>query len=220
MELKDNVKKNTENGNWFENIRPLIDSYINEKIIPSKYIQQLKEGSLDKKVFGKYTSQDILYCLRYGESFIYTAAKSKVKEHEEFFERGGSRSIEKYPFDLEKNLKRFNLEKETKMNDVCEKYSTHEWNSVHKSYGVGIASLISCYYVYNMVDIYLWKYANKTSDYSFMFYEIYDIKNSTKTIINIANSVAKKNPEKVREMNEALTLSTKYELELWNSAFE
>ena len=136
------------------------------KILETDYVQNLANGSLDKKCFQHFIEQDIIYLNHDAETLMILAKRSGNKRHSDFFNTLAQDSILS-----EKELnKRYSETLEFKLvqtsSPAYKNYMDFLTEQVNNApYPVALASKLPCYWIYTELGKYFLKNINSCNGY-------------------------------------------------------
>nr|WP_320192082.1 TenA family protein [uncultured Desulfobacter sp.] len=197
---------------------------IYEDTITHPFVVRLAKGTLDKKSFAHFLSQDILYLKDDNLALDLLAEKAPNESEKQFFQL-----LAKDGLDIEKALhneflKYFDIEEAEKKSPAIEKYTSfllnHSENSV---FSLAAAALLPCFWVYGSVGNHILSIAEADNEYQ-MWIDTYHsdaYAQYTLRFIDIVERIASEADEDLyQEMLNAFTLSTQYELDFFEEAIK
>lgn len=197
--------------------------FVYQEIIKHPFINQLADGSLRKKAFAHYLSQDILYIKDDYTSLLKLASRSTKAQHKAFFELLGADGL-KIEKELHDNfLDFFKVSKASKKSPVIEKYTSFLLSHVKNSdYHIAISALLPCFWIYNMSGKYIIEksVANNIYDKWIDTYSGCEYDNYTAEFINIVDYIAKDLPLREKEkMIQVYIESAQHELAFFEESY-
>jgi len=140
------------------------DTYF--KILKSDFIQNMVNGSLDKKCFQHYITQDIIYLNHDAETMKILAKRPDNKRHSDFFNTLAQDSIlaekelnRKYSDTLEfKSIQTSSLAYKNYIDFLTEQVN-------NAPYPVALTSKLPCYWIYTELGKYFFNNINSDNEY-------------------------------------------------------
>lgn len=201
---------------WKE-VKPIYKSMVNHP-----FSRGLQNGTLNKKAFKHYLSQDILY-LKDDGKMMENLAK-KAKENRKFFKQMSGEIVALEKVFEKRLLKKFGVKKAKKKSKVIKKYTSYLlFNSLHEPFYVGIAAALPCFWLYSAVGLKIHKKSKTKNPYSpwIGFYKDKEVIKSVNDFINIVENVSLNLTKKEKsKMKKAFIKSSKYELEFFTEAIK
>ena len=217
------MKEEPKKEKWQERARREVDDII-EKIKKLPFITGLIDGTLSKEHFGKYVSQDIIYCQEYATSLNILSQRLKDynQEYSEFFAQR-SQSTRKYPsYYANSFLIPLKLTQTTQVSEACQKYINLERSKVENgTLPEALCACLPCFWIYSEIGRYI--YQNyKTKDKNIYDRWNEENKGEKKERLNIylaiVNEIAEKFPESQEDMLKTYRDAVQCEHDFWEDA--
>ena len=198
-------------------------SPIYEDILKLPFIKELCDGSLNKKSFAHYVSQDILYLYDDARAFIILADKAENDSDKKFFKILADEGFEIEHAMHQEFLEHFDIKEAETKSMAIQLYTDFLLNQVkNTSFVISAATLLPCYWLYNEVGNYIIKKSTAANPYKKWIdtYEGDDYMNYTSKFISIVETEAKNASEdEMQQMLESFIQSAKYEYEFWKESY-
>ncbi len=198
-------------------------SPIYKEILQLPFITELCNGSLNKKSFAHYVSQDILYLYDDARAFLILADKAENDSDKLFFKKLADEGFEIEHAMHQEFLEHFNIKKAETKSLAIQLYTDFLISQVQNtSFAISAATLLPCYWLYNEVGNYIIEKSTADNPYKKWIdtYEGDDYMNYTSKFISIVETASQKASEdEKKQMLESFILSAKYEYEFWKESY-
>jgi thiaminase (transcriptional activator TenA) len=192
------------------------------------YNRELAAGTLPSSAFQHYIVQDSLYLRRYSRALAVCAAKATDDEAADFFANSARVAIA-----VEKSmhagfLHQFGLSEKildsAKMSPVCQAYTDFLIAACYeRSYAVAVAAILPCFWVYEHVGREIARVAIAPNPYQAWIdtYSDEGFAAAVRQAIGFLDAAAASAGDEERQhMAEVFELSTLYEYQFWDSAYQ
>ena len=185
---------------------------------------ELANGSLNRETFAYYIEQDAIYLRDFAKSLALIAGKVPVEFMKDFisFSEVALIAEQEVVHKFFKNT--FNLKETGKLTPATLSYTSYLLQVAHMApVEVAIASILPCFWVYNLVGQSISQNADTAQNPYKQWIETYAGEEFSKIVqraIDIFDEVARSASENVRtQMLEAFYKSTVLEWHFWNDAY-
>ncbi|MBN2213600.1 MAG: TenA family protein [Bacteroidales bacterium] len=193
-----------------------------EQIISCLFVRRLTDGTLPRKWFTHYLSQDVLYIIDDSRALAVTAARAPSPDEMYFFLQ-----LAKDGLDIERALhdefiRLFSIPEALEKSPAFNAYADFLINNAFNSpYPVAVAALLPCFWLYYKTGEHVFKntignnpYRKWIDTYSGDEYIQY-----TKKFIRITENLGQRSDSAIREqMESAFTEAIKHELRVFEEA--
>lgn len=198
---------------------------IYEKIKELAFIQELMNGTLDRKKFIFYIQQDALYLADYGKVLTAIASKLTNQKHIEAFIHFAGESVEVEKILHESFVNELDKKQNVKASPSCLLYTSFLMKQIANApIEVALAAVLPCFWIYKEVGDYILANQTKGENPYQSWINTYggeDFAKSVEVAIAICNEVAETCTEGHRKaMTEAFVMCSKFEWMFWDSAYK
>ncbi len=197
---------------------------IYKEAIHHPFVLQLADGTLKKRNFAHYLTQDILYIRDDNLALNLAAEKAPGKAEKQFF-----LTLARDGLDLEKALhneflEHFNIKGTKEKSPVIKKYTSFLlYHSKNSSFALSAAALLPCFWLYNSVGKHLLAITRPNNPYQIWIdtYHSDEYERYTQQFIQIVEQLASREEKKRRqEMLETFVLSARFERDFFDEAMK
>jgi len=193
-----------------------------EKIIEHDFVVQLAKGTLDRKSFSHYLSQDVLYLKDDNRALELVSEKAKEPQEIAFFETLAEDGLAIERALHNEFLSYFRVEQAKEKSPVISEYTSFLLNHArHSGYEIAITALLPCFWVYNKVGLEIIRIAQTNNPYQKWIdtYQGAEYEEFTNKFIKIVEKQAGQADKDVRiAMREAFVEATYFELAFFEEA--
>jgi len=193
-----------------------------EQIINCLFVRRLTDGTLPRKWFTYYLSQDVLYIIDDSRALAVTAARAE-KQDEMYF----LLELAKDGLDIERSMhddfiENYTIPEAPEKSPAFKAYADFLLNNAYYSpYPVAAAALLPCFWVYYKTGEYVFKNAIDNNPYRKWIdtYSGNEYIQYTKRFIQITENLGQKTNHIIRkQMENAFTKGAKHELSVFEEA--
>ncbi len=202
----------------------LWSKHLYKKMLAHEFSKGLQKGTLSKKAFRHYLSQDILYLKDDLRAFENLAKRLKKGKQKSFFKQICKDLVElEKVFDKEL-LKKFNTKKAHKKSKVIKKYTSFLLKtSLHEQVFYIYCALLPCFWLYGKVGLSIYQKSVKNNPYAdwIEFYKDEEFLTYTKKFIKIVEKSSKHLSKKeLKNAKRFFIKSCKFELAFFDEAIK
>lgn len=202
---------------FWDHIQPIY-----KKILQCHYVQRLADGTLPRKWFSHYISQDVLYIIDDSRALSAIAARANNPEETYFFIE-----LAKDGLDIERDLEQelfkiFDIPKTKSKSPEFKSYADYLLESAFNSpYPVAAAALLPCFWVYNRTGEYVFENSAEDNPYK-KWIDAYSggkYREYTQKFIQIVEILAENSDSQIKEsMQSAFSKSAEFEFRVFEEA--
>lgn len=191
-------------------------------------LTELGDGSLEPHRFVEYLAQDDFYLRGYSRALAMLASRAPTARAAAFWAKGASEAVEaevEMHAALLSDARLAALPRAGVASPTTRSYvSMLQAAAAYEPYGVGVAAVLPCYWVYADVGARLAREAARVAEHPYRAWiAAYDdpaFQESTRVAITLLDEAAESTDEPTRvAMAEAFTAATWYELRFWARSY-
>lgn len=195
-----------------------------ERILNHPFVQELISGKLPQEKFVFYLAQDKIYLSEFAKAMKLLAQKMTDEKSKALFIQFANETLQTEQALQEQLSQHFNVQNEIKRSPACDQYINRMFTLLeHKDNGVTLSSFLPCFWVYNLVGLYIHNRCQLTKNpYKewIMTYADTAYQKEVETLIELCNLYATNGTEAMREeMTQTFAQSVRMEHRFWDDAY-
>lgn len=194
--------------------------HIYNAILQLPFVRELADGSLDRRRFEFYITQDAIYLDNYSRVLAHIASRIPSKKHSEDFLRFALDGVM-----VEKELHRSFLShplNDTEPSPTCLQYMNFELSKSNGPVEIETAAVLPCFWIYQRVGSEIIRNSNSDNPYKRWIdtYADDSFAAATARAIDICDELAQNTTQHIRNlMTRAFVYASKMEWMFWDSAY-
>ncbi len=204
-----------------------INRNIYDAILDHPFLREMRDGSLDREIFGAYLVQDAHFLGGFAQALRITASKAPKSEWAQFLQKDADAALieELHLHDSVLGTYEISTEEvaQTELSPAAFAYVNYLLTTAHeRPFSEAIAALLPCYWLYWEIGKALAEHGSPEPAYQQWIdtYSSQSYGSTVTTILAMANETANQADSKMRlAMQKHFHLGSRYEWMFWDAAY-